>query len=112
MEINPSKSKIMHIGKNNPGLPYSIDVTNIDSVTTEKDIGFWISDDLSPLTHVHKARSRALGEISRIRRNFTFIDKSLLCSLQLACQAASGPWDGGMSTKNIGGIEDTRGSSV
>ena len=36
----------MHIGKNNPGLPYSIDGTQIDSVTTEKDIGFWISNDL------------------------------------------------------------------
>ena len=81
MVINPSKSKVMHIGQNNPGLPYSIDGQQIDSVTTEKDIGFWISDDLSPSTHVHKARSKALGEISRIRRNFTFIDKRAFCVL-------------------------------
>ena len=63
MEINPSKSKVMHVGRNNPGLSYSIDGQPIDSVTTEKDIGYWISDDLSPSTHVNKARSRALGEI-------------------------------------------------
>ena len=75
MEINPSKSKIMHVGRNNPGLSYTIDGIPIDSVEVEKDIGFWISDDLSSSTHVHKARGRALGEISRIRRNFTFIDE-------------------------------------
>ena len=71
MEINPTKSKVMHIGRNNPGLPYSINGTQIEAVTVENDIGFWISDDLSTSTHVSKARSKALGEISRIRRNFS-----------------------------------------
>ena len=47
MEINPSKSKVMHLGKNNPNLPYFIDGTEIMTVTTEKDIGFWVSNDLS-----------------------------------------------------------------
>ena len=37
MEINPTKSKIMHIGSSNPGLPYSINGVQIESVTTEKD---------------------------------------------------------------------------
>ena len=81
MEINPSKSKVMHMGQDNPGLPYSIDGQPIEAVTTEKDIGFWISDDLSPSTHVNKARSRALGEICRIRRNFTYVDKRAFCVL-------------------------------
>ena len=81
MEINPSKSKVMHIGRDNPGLPYSIDGTEIESISTEKDIGFWITDDLSPSTHVHKARSKALGEICRIRRNFSYIDKRAFCLL-------------------------------
>jgi ribonuclease P/MRP protein subunit RPP40 len=81
MEINPAKSKVMHIGRNNPGLQYTIGGIPIDTVRTEKDIGFWITDDLSTSTHVHKARSKALGEISRIRRNFTFIDKRAFCVL-------------------------------
>ena len=55
MEINPTKSKIMHIGRNNPCLPNRIHGTQIESVMMEKDIGFWISDDLSPSTHVNKA---------------------------------------------------------
>jgi hypothetical protein len=81
MEINPGKSKIMHIGKNNPGLSYHVNGTEIKAVTTEKDIGFWISDDLSTSTHVHKARSKALGEIARIRRNFSYVDKRAFCVL-------------------------------
>ena len=81
MEINPSKSKVMHIGRNNPRLHYTISGMQIDSVATEKDIGFWITDNLSSSTHVHKARCKALGEISRIRRNFTCIDKRAFCLL-------------------------------
>ena len=81
MEINPSKSKIMHIGRNNPRLPYTINGTQIEAVSAEKDIGFWITDDLYPSIHVYKARNKALGEISRIRRNFTLIDKRAFCIL-------------------------------
>ena len=81
MEINPSKSKVMHIGKKNPGLPYRINGTEITAVTTEKDIGFWVTDDLSSSTHVHKARCKALAEIARIKRNFSFIDKKAFCTL-------------------------------
>ena len=75
MEINASKMKVMHLGKNNPSLSYQIDGTNIQTVTTEKDIGFWVSDDLSTATHVHKARCKALGVIDQIRGNFSCIDK-------------------------------------
>ena len=81
MEINPSKSKVMHIGGQNPSLPYYINGIEIATVTTEKDIGFWIRDDLSTSTHVQKARGKALGEICRIRRNFSFIDKKAFCTL-------------------------------
>ena len=81
MEIHPDKSKILHIGKGNPGLPYEMNGTKIPMVTLEKDIGFWISEDLSPTTHVQKARGRALAEIIRIRRNFSYIDKKAFCIL-------------------------------
>ena len=77
-EIHPAKSKILHIGKGNPGLPYEMNGTEISTVTLEKDIGFWISDDLSPTAHVQKARGKALAEIIRIRRNFSYIDKRAL----------------------------------
>lgn len=81
MEINSTKSKIMHIGKSNPCLPYFVNGTEITAISEEKDIGFWLTDDLSNSTHVHKARCKALAEISRIRRNFSFIDKQAFCTL-------------------------------
>merc|ERR1712212_592708 len=71
----------MHMGRENPGHTYFINGTEIKSVSIEKDIGFWISNDLSTTTHVHKARSRALGEIARIKRNFSFINKRAFCVL-------------------------------
>ena len=46
MEINPKKSKVMHLGRNNPSLPYTVNGTEIEAVKTEKDIGLWISEDL------------------------------------------------------------------
>ena len=81
MEINPIKSKVMHVGRMNPGLPYHINQSEISAVSTEKDIGFWICDDLSTSTHILKARSKALGEIKRIKRNFSFVDKRAFCTL-------------------------------
>ena len=69
------------MGRQNPGLPYHIEGDEIAAVSTEKDIGFWIRDDLSTTTHVHKARCKALAEISRIKRNFSFIDKRAFCTL-------------------------------
>ena len=73
MEINPNKTKVMHIGKENPGLPYFVNGMEISVVETEKDIGFWISNDLSTSTHVQKARNKALAEIARIKRNFSIL---------------------------------------
>ena len=63
MEIHPAKSKILYIGKENPGLPYQINGSEIPTVALEKDIGFWISEDLSLSTHVQKAKGKAMAEI-------------------------------------------------
>ena len=76
--LNP---RLCNLGISNPGITYHVNGTEIQPVTTEKDIGFWISDDLSTSTHVHKARCKALGEITRIKRNFSFIDKRAFCVL-------------------------------
>ena len=71
----------MHLGPNNPGFAYTVEGIEIKTVCLEKDIGFWISNDLSTTAHIHKARGKALGEIARIRRNFTHIDKKAFCIL-------------------------------
>ena len=81
MVIHPAKSKILHIGRNNPGLTYRMDGAEISTVKVEKDIGFWVTEDLSSTTHVQKAKSKAMAEICRIRRNFSYIDKRAFCIL-------------------------------
>ena len=35
MEINPAKSKVMHIGRQNPNLPHTINGTEITTVSTK-----------------------------------------------------------------------------
>ena len=81
MEINAAKSKVMHMGRHNPRLPYFVNGSEIAAVSVEKDIGFWIREDLSTTTHIQKARGKALAEIGRIRRNFSYIDKRAFCTL-------------------------------
>ena len=81
MEIHPAKSKVLHLGRANPRLPYKMEGEEIPTATIEKDIGFWISEDLSSSTHVQKAKGKAMAEIARIRRNFSYIDKKAFCIL-------------------------------
>ena len=44
----------------------------------EKDIGFWIREDLSTTTPIQKARGQALAEIGR---SLSYIDKRAFCTL-------------------------------
>ena len=61
MEIHPAKSKILHIGKENPGLPYWLNGSEIPMVAMEKDIGFWMSEDLSAFVENLCAESERKG---------------------------------------------------
>ena len=76
MEINPSKSKIMDVGNHNPGFPYHIQGAQIKAVTTEENIGFWISDDLSTARREakHLERFLELRGISRTLKNEHFLN--------------------------------------
>ena len=72
---------MLHIGPNNPRAEYFLAGNQIQAVPELKDIGYWLTEDLSPKTHILKARGRALGEISKIKRNFSYIDKKAFCIL-------------------------------
>ena len=81
MTIHPAKTKVLHIGKDNPRNVYNINGININSTETEKDIGFFMNENLSSSHHVCNARARALGEIATIRRSFDHIDEKLFTML-------------------------------
>ena len=81
MVYHQDKVKRMHVGPQNPELPYYLNGQEIQMVEEEKDIGFWVTKDLTPAIHVRKARGRAMGELNRIRRNFKFMNKQMFCTL-------------------------------
>jgi len=53
--LHPEKAKILHIGKNNPCMNYTLNHNPIKTVTEEKDIGLWITDTISTTTQIQKA---------------------------------------------------------
>lgn len=50
--LNPGKCTVLHVGNNNPKLPYSINMQTLDPVTTQRDLGVAISTDLKWETHI------------------------------------------------------------
>ena len=77
MVIHPTKTKVLHIGRDNPLHVYKLNGTNITSTDIEKDIGFLMNENLSSSHHTSNARARAFGEIATIRRAFDHMDCKL-----------------------------------
>jgi len=64
----------MHFGRGNVHQVYSMGEANLQSVTEEKDLSVWISDDMKATRHCNYAYNRAnrmLGIISRTIENKT-----------------------------------------
>ena len=76
MKIHPDKTKVLHLGNENPKREYGINGKKIAKTDLEKDIGFLMNETLTSSNHVSKNRSRALGEIATIRRSFDYLDEN------------------------------------
>ena len=48
MEFNITKCKVLHVGKNNPLYPYTMNDQELKSVDNEKDIGVIVDKTLKP----------------------------------------------------------------
>ena len=57
--FNRGKCKIMHFGKNNPRMGYTMGGQALDSSRQEKDLGVLIEDNLKPSAQCAKAASKA-----------------------------------------------------
>jgi len=64
MLFNVEKCKVMHKGYNNTCLEYFLNVTKLDTVSDEKDLGIFISDDLK----WEKQCSQALAIANKVLR--------------------------------------------
>ena len=78
LSFNVDKCKVMHIGKNNPKLEYTMRTENENKILIEtreeKDLGVWITNDLKPEKQVIAASQRAMTVLRSVKRAFVRFD--------------------------------------
>ena len=78
LSFNVDKCKVMHIGKNNPKLEYTMRTENENKILIEtreeKDLGVWITNDLKPEKQVIAASQRAMMVLRSVKRAFVRFD--------------------------------------
>ena len=60
MEFNVDKCKVMHVGNRDDGSTYYMEGSELTKVSCEKDLGVWISDDISVLSSAYTPLTRPL----------------------------------------------------
>ena len=76
MEFNVKKCKIIHIGHNNPHLPYTLNNQTLVEEEREMDVGVIVSKNLKPSSHCLKAAQTANGVLSQVSRSFHYRDRN------------------------------------
>ena len=78
LSFNVDKCKVMHIGKNNPKLDYTMRTENENRIlietSEEKDLGVWITNDLKHEKQVIAASQGAMAVLRSVRRAFVRFD--------------------------------------
>ena len=78
LSFNVDKCKVMHIGKNNPKLDYTMRSENENRIlietSEEKNLGVWITNDLKHEKQVIAASQRAMAVLRSVRRAFVRFD--------------------------------------
>ena len=80
MKFHPGKCKVMHLGSKNPKKVYSMKdgkggEHNLEEVTTEKDLGVKIDNQLKFTDHVQTKVNTANKTLGFIRHSFQYLDK-------------------------------------
>ena len=83
MEFNVDKCKIMHIGKSNPRRNYTMNGTQLTTVTEEKDLGVLIDEKLLFDKHIREIVNKANRMLGLIRIGFTCLDADVFMNLYL-----------------------------
>ena len=81
LAFNAKKCKVMHLGKNNPKLSYSMGSERLEEVVCEKDLGVWVDNKLQLQEHTANQVKTANRILGLIRRSFTYLDRQSLCTL-------------------------------
>ena len=78
MPFNLSKCKVLHLGRANPGLEYTMSGAMLDSTPLEKDLGVLVDADLKFREQASSAVAKATQILAVIRRSFALIDEVTL----------------------------------
>ena len=84
LQINFSKCKCLHFGKNNPSVTYVLDDVPIMSADEELDLGVLISKDLKPSKECFRIATRANKILGCIKMSFKYLDIPTLRTLYKA----------------------------
>ena len=86
--FNVSKCKVLHIGNQNPGIPYSMKndgvVQDILNCEEEKDLGITFDKQLTFNSHIDKAINTAKRVLSMSKRAFKYLDQSAMLTIYKA----------------------------
>ena len=81
MQFNVEKCKIMHLGRQNPRITYTMKGVPIAEIETEKDLGVWLEASLKPSLQCEVAAKDANRILSLIGKTFHYRTKGTLIPL-------------------------------
>ncbi|MEL7307906.1 MAG: reverse transcriptase family protein, partial [Pseudomonadota bacterium] len=84
LKLNMEKCMCMHIGSTNPCLPVCVSGNQLSPVSSVRDLGVYISNDLKPSLQCMKAVSKGHRMLSVIKLCFKHLDVSVLVRLYKA----------------------------
>jgi len=70
LKCNPSKCKVIHLGKSNRKYKYNMTENTLEETVEEKDLGVWIDDELKFVKHIEIAASKGNEILGLIKRSF------------------------------------------
>ena len=83
--FNVSKCKVMHIGRNNPRVEYTMTkdgkTTKIETCEQETDLGVTFDDKLNFNKHIETAIGKANKMLGLIKRTFSYLNKDTFIKL-------------------------------
>ena len=81
VNFNCEKCGVMHLGKNNPNYPYTIDATPLNVTCSDKDLGVHVDPLLNFEEHIHKTVKKARQISGLITCTITFKAKEIMVPL-------------------------------
>jgi hypothetical protein len=81
MQFNVSKCKVMHMGRLNPRLTYSMGGLDLEETEEERDIGVVVSANLKPSAQCARAANTAQAVLGQLSRAFHYRDRHIFVRL-------------------------------